>query len=474
MSDVIIGYFRTNTQKAGVTMREKRDPQMSLFHVIPRNEIGRELEAISKIIDENPGILDQVQSDLIGLKDARTGRTGMTAEQVFRCAILKQYRNLTYEELAFHLEDSRSFRAFAKLRMGQKPSSSTLQENVKALSETTWEAANRMVLEYARREGIEKGRTIRLDSTAVETDIHYPTDSSLLVDGVRVITRLLIAGKECTPTPAYCFSDHRRVVKKRAMKILNCKKDNIRKQCYRDLLEIAQRVRGYAMEAIKVLDDFSSADVIETIRARGIAEELRQVIGIFDKVMNQTRRRVLEGEKVPASEKVVSFFEIHTDIIEKGNRETTYGHKVFVVGGDSGLILDCLIQRGNPADSAMFLPLLERQQGLYGKPPRQVAADGGFASQDNLRQAKEIGSKDVSFSKRKGIPVLEMVKSTWVYRKLQNFRAGIEAGISVLKRAFGLTRCTWSGWDGFKQYVRSAIVSYNLLTLAKLKIAATV
>lgn len=455
-------------------MREKRDPQMSLFHVIPRNEIGRELEAISKIIDENPEILDQVQCDLIGMKNAETGRTGMTAEQVFRCAILKQYRNLTYEELAFHLEDSRSFRAFAKLRMGQKPSSSTLQENVKALSETAWDAANRMVLEYARREGIEKGRTVRMDSTAVETDIHYPTDSSLLVDGVRVITRLLMAGKECTPTPAYGFADHRRVVKKRALKILNCKKEGIRKQCYRDLLEIAMRVRGYAMEAIRVLDEFRSPDFLETIRAQGIAEELRQVIETFDKVMDQTRRRVLEGKKVPASEKVFSFFEAHTDIIEKGNRETTYGHKVFVTGGSSGLILDCLIERGNPADSAMFLPLLERQKGLYGRAPRQVAADGGFASQDNLRQAKEKGISDVSFSKRKGIPVLDMVKSSWVYKKLRNFRAGIEANISALKRAFGLTRCTWSGWAGFKQYVRSAVVSYNLLTLARLKIATTV
>jgi len=149
---------------------------MSLFHIITRNEIGKKLEAISKIIDENPKVLDQVQCDLIGMKNAETGRNGMTAEQVFRCAILKQYRSLTYEELAFHLEDSRSFRAFAKLRMGQKPSSSTLQENVKALSETAWEAANRMILEYARRKGIEKGRTIRLDSTAVGTDIHYLTD----------------------------------------------------------------------------------------------------------------------------------------------------------------------------------------------------------------------------------------------------------------------------------------------------------
>jgi transposase, IS5 family len=450
-------------------MREKRDQQLSIFHTLPRNEIGRELEAMSKIIDEIPGILEPVYADLVGLRSADTGRTGMTAEQVFRCAILKQYRSLTYEELAFHLEDSHSFRAFARLSRGQKPSASTLQENVKAMREETWEWANRVVVEHAKKQGREKGRTVRMDSTAVEADIHYPTDSTLLQDGVRIITRLLIQGKGLSPTPAYRFADHRRVVKKRVMKILNSKKETVRKECYRDLIEIALRVKGYAVEAIGILESFDGTDFMTTIRARALAEELKQVVGIFDRVMDQTRRRVMEGEKVPAGEKVVSFFETHTDIIEKGNRETTYGHKLFVVGGNSGLILDCMIERGNPADSAMFLPLLDRQEELYRRPPRQVAADGGFASRDNLTEAKGKGITDVSFSKRRGISVLEMVKSSWVYKKLRNFRAGIEAGISVLKRAFGLTRCTWSGWAGFKQYVRSAIVSYNLLTLARLK-----
>jgi transposase, IS5 family len=454
-------------------MREKRDPQLSVFHILPRNEIGKELEAMSKIIDEIPGILEAVYTDLVGLRSADTGRNGMTAEQVFRCAILKQYRNLTYEELAFHLEDSRGFRAFARMRSGQKPSASTLQENVKAMQEQTWERANRVIVEHAMKQGIEKGRTVRMDSTAVEADIHYPTDSTLLQDGVRIITRLLHGGKQLSPVPAYRVADHRRVLKKRVVKILNTKKETVRKACYRDLIEIALRVKGYAMEAIGILENFDGTDFMTTIQGRALAEELKQVVGILDKVMDQTRRRVIEGEKVPAGEKVVSFFETHADIIEKGNRETTYGHKLFVVGGSSGLILDCMIERGNPADSAMFLPLLDRQEELYRRAPRQVAADGGFASRDNLREAKGKGITDVSFSKRRGISVLEMVKSCWVYKRLRNFRAGIEAGISVLKRAFGLTRCTWSGWAGFKQYVRSAIVSYNLLTFARLQMNTT-
>ena len=451
-------------------MRAKMDPQRNLFHTFPRNQVGRELEAISQILDETREVLEGVYDDLIGVKNPMTGRSGMTGEQVLRCAILKQYRELTYEELAFHLSDSRSFQVFARLG-GKSPSASTLQENIKSLSEETWEEIGRIIIGYARSQGIEKGRKIRIDSTAVEADVHYPTDSTLLQDVIRVITRCLARGKELSPAPAYAFSNHNRVVKKRELKILNSKKENERKKCYRDLLDIAGRVRGYVAEAIGVLQDFESDDILETCVARTIAEKLQRAVGLMDRIMDQTRRRVIEGEKVPASEKVVSIFECHTDILEKGNRETTYGHKLFVVGGQSGMILDSVIERGNPADSAMLLPMLERQEELFGRPPRQVAGDGGFASRENLEKAKARGIKDVSFSKRKGISVLDMVKSSWVYKKLRNFRAGIEANISVLKRAFGLTRCTWSGWDGFRQYVRSAIVSYNLLVLARIKTA---
>ena len=458
----------TITQWVGAKMREKRVTQQNIFHILASTEIGRELEAISNLLNENRQILDYVYDDLVALKDPETGRLGMTAEQVLRCAILKQYRNLTYEELAFHLVDSRSFRAFAKLEWGQKPAASTLQENIKSVSEATWETINRVIIGYAAKQDLEKGRTIRMDSTAVEADIHYPTDSTLLQDGIRIITRLLIEGKRLYPTPGYTFSDHRRVVKRRVIQILNSKKDEVRKKCYRDLIEIALRMKGYGVEAIGVLESFRSPLSDAVLDARVLAEKLERVIDILSRVIEQTRRRVIEGETVPASEKVVSFFECHTDIIEKGNREITYGHKLFLVGGASGLIIDCVMERGNPADSAKYLDLLDRQEEIYGRFPRQASADGGFASKDNLRKAKERGVGDVSFSKRRGLAVLDMVKSSWVYKKLKNFRAGIEANISVLKRAFGLTRSTWSGWAGFKQYVRSAIVAYNLLTLGRL------
>jgi transposase, IS5 family len=453
-------------------MRQKFTSQMSLFSPMAKNSIVKELEQISKILDANPLLMDLVFQDLVKTSRPDTGRQGLTAEQVLRCALLKQYRQLTYEELAFHLEDSDAFRSFSRLEMGQYPGKSILQENIKTIREETWETILGEILAYANQEKIETGKVVRIDSTAVETAIHHPTDSTLLGDGIRIITRWLTEGKELISTPSYHFSDHRRVVKKRVMTILNARKDTIRQSAYRDLLHYAQLVKGYALEAIAELTIYEGRTLTDTFTGRELARKLARAAGILTKVIDQTDRRVFKGEKVPASEKIVSFFEEHTDIIVKGKRETEYGHKVFLSGGSSTMILGCLILRGNPADSDQYQSLLEQHRQQYGRMPRQVTADGGFASQDNVIFAKENHVKDAVFARKRGLTILEMAKSNWVYKKLRNFRAGIEAGISALKRAFGLDRCTWSGWEGFKRYVLSSIVSYNLLVLARIKLAS--
>jgi IS5 family transposase len=453
-------------------MRRKFNPQLNLFTIMARNQIAQELQQISQVLDAASQVLELAYQDLVRSSCPTTGREGMTAEQVLRCAILKQYRQLTYEELAFHLEDSSSFRGFSRLEMGQYPCKSILQQNIKALREETWQALHQEIIGYAKQEKIESVRKVRIDATAVETDIHHPTDSTLLADGIRVITRWLAEGKELTPAPCYQFSDHRRVAKKRVLTILNTRKEQVRRSAYQDLLLYAGKVRDYAVAAIPELSAHQALVMDELFAGRVLAEKLARAVGILDKVIDQTDRRVFKGEQVPASEKVVSFFEDHTDIIVKKRRETEFGHKIFLTGGTSTLILDCLIVRGNPADTEQYAPMLQRQQALYGRMPRQVSVDGGFASKDNLAFAKAHEIKDAVFAKKRGLSVLDMARSAWVYKKLRNFRAGIEAGISTLKRAFGLDRCTWKGWAGFGRYVRSSIVSYNLLVLARTKLAA--
>jgi transposase, IS5 family len=169
------------------------------------------------------------------------------------------------------------------------------------------------------------------------------------------------------------------------------------------------------------------------------------------------------------SDKLVSLFEPHADIIVKGGRQVQYGHKLNLATGKSGLVLDVVIEAGNPADAERFLPMLDRHIARTGAPPRQTAADGGYASRANLVAAKHRGVADVAFHKKCGIAIADMVKSPSVYRRLRNFRAGIEAVVSWFKRAYGGGRCTWRGLQHFKAYVWSAVVAHNLVLLARLK-----
>ena len=201
-------------------------------------------------------------------------------------------------------------------------------------------------------------------------------------------------------------------------------------------------------------------------------EKIRHYLPLIERVISQTERRVFDGDAVPASEKLVSLFEPHADIIVKGGREVQYGHKINLSTGRGGLILDVVVETGNPADAERFLPMLERHIARHGKPPRQMASDGGYASGDNITEAKALGVADVAFHKKRGLNIEAMVKSRWVYRKPRNFRAGIEANISCLKRAFGLARCTWRGLAHFKSYIWSSVVAYNLALVARLALAA--
>ncbi len=199
--------------------------------------------------------------------------------------------------------------------------------------------------------------------------------------------------------------------------------------------------------------------------------QIRHYRPLIEQIIAQTERRVLAGEAVQAGDKLVSLFEPHADIIVKGSRDVDYGHKLNLTTGRSGLILDLVIEPGNPADSERFLSMLERHIAVWDQAPRQAAADGSYASRENLRRAKACGVRDMAFHKKSGLKVEDMVKSKWVYRKLRNFRAGIEAGISCLKRAYGLGRCTWRGLDHFKTktYVWSSVVAYNLALFTRLK-----
>lgn len=429
----------------------------------------RELEVISEIIDATPTICECVLQDLNRGKifTHRTGARGMSADQILRATIIMRIFEFTYEELAFHISDSRSLRRFCRIGFADKGfKKSALNANIKSLSEETWQIILRDLLGYAEKENIEKGRKARIDCTVVESNIHKPFDSVQLWDCVRVLTRLLQTARDHFGT-AIIFSDHKRVAKRRMVGIQYAKGEKQRQPLYKDLLKITRKVIGYARRAEGTLAQLSSVD----IRALALLNEIRHYAALSEQVYDQTYRREIQGEAVPAQQKVVSIFEDHTDIIIKDRRDTYYGHKICLTGGASNLILDCVILEGNPADTDLVEQMLDRQKQIYGRYPLKVALDGGFASKDNLAAAKQREIKDVCFAKKRGLEETAMCRSEYVYKKLRRFRAGIEAGISWLKRSFGLTRCTWKGFSSFKCYVLASVVAANLLTMARKKLA---
>ena len=443
-------------------MRQERTIQARIFDVFSEHELGRELKGMSNLLDQYGEICAWVAAGLSrhGLKP--TGRKGLPAEAALRAGLLKQHRQLSYAELAFHLGDSASFRAFARLPVHWTPKKAVLQKTVTAISAETWERISRQLQHQAKQVKVEAGEMLRLDSTVTDAPIHPPSDSSLLWDGVRVMVRLLAEAEDLAP--GLDWHNHSRRAKRRNQSIQFCRRANKRKKLYRDLIKISCVTLGYVRAASARLSAAPADLEVEAWLAAA-----RHYLPLIERIIEQTERRVLDGEQVPAGDKLVSLFEPHTDIIVKGAREVQYGHKLNLGTGKSGMILDLVIEDGNPADVDRFQPMLERHIAHYGKAPRQSAADGGFASTDNLAYAKAAGVKDMAFHKKRGLHVEDMVKSNWVYRKLRNFRAGIEANISCLKRVYGLGRCTWKGLEHFKAYVWSAVVAYNLALFARLK-----
>jgi IS5 family transposase len=306
----------------------------------------------------------------------------------------------------------------------------------------------------------------------VESNIHAPFDSELLFDATRVLARVLTQVKAELHGLVFSFSDHRRRAKRRNLGIMNAKNGEERKKLYRDLVLVTENTIGYGEQCLQRFKSFTASSLEEYALATKAREQLQTFLPLARQVVCQTSRRIFEGESVPAQEKIVSIFEPHTDIIRKDRRDTYYGHKICLTGGASNLILDCVVLEGNPADSELTEMMLDRQNMLYGRYPLKASFDGGFSSIKNLEKArKKEGLKDICFSKGRGLAVDEMCRSNWVYKQLRNFRAGIESGISWLKRSLGLDRCTWKGFESFKSYVWASIVSANLLTLARKQLA---
>jgi len=442
-------------------MRETRVTQASLFDNYSKHEYGFQLKSLSRVLDEHTEILTLIKKDLINSSTKKAGRNGLSVESVFRCLLLKQQLGISYEQLVFHLTDSMTYRTFARLSDGVSPSRSGLQSTIRSIKPETLEA----IYKQLSKNWIEKGsmnlEKIRIDSTIVDSNITPPSDSQLLNDSVRVLSRYFTKAKFQTGVKIR-FTDKRKSSKSLAFSIFNAK-NSVKEMLYPKLLILTRVVLKQADSALEKVK--SEAKI--TPKTQKWINDVEHYKALMQKIMNQTQRRVIDKDKVDSSEKIVSIFEDHTDIIVKGFREVRYGHKVNLSTEKNGFITYFSIEEGNPADKDLFLPVLKAHENTYNKLPESSVCDGGYASKNNVHEGRSMGLKHVVFHKRVGITLQSMGVKTKTFKKLLNFRAGVEGNISELKRAFGAGKAKWKGYDGFKAFVWSSVLSYNLIRMAR-------
>lgn len=442
-------------------MRETHTAQSSIFDFYSQHELGVHLERLSGLLDEFPQIMPMLEKDLIDDGCQEVGRRGLSVESIFRCMLLKQKLRLSYEQLSFHLSDSPTYRSFARLALNESPSKSALQANIRGIRPETLEGVFKLLAAKGYEQGEVDLSKVRMDSTVVRSNIAPPSDSQLLNDGVRVLSRYLAKSRAMTGIKIR-FKDFRKASRSLSARIFYAKKAE-KDVLYREMLALVDKVMGQVDRA---------REQVQGSVYLGRDPWLADITHYYDltaRVVDQTRRRVIDGEKVPASDKVVSLFEEHSDIIIKGQREVDYGHKLNIASDAQGLLTSVTIEQGNPADTERYLPVLDDHEALYGCYPGAVAADGGYASVDNLKAARKAGIKRVMFHKKKGLTVSAMGVKQKTYDALRDFRAGIEGNISELKRAFGMGKALWKKHDGFKAYVWSSVLCYNLTRMVRIR-----
>lgn len=444
-------------------MREICDTQMRLEFYQSHSKMSKKLKEISEILQKDMSFLEKVAEDFKTPKGSPAGAKGMTIEQVVRVAILKQLRQLGYEELYDELNDNISYRRFAKIHEGEVPKKMTLNENIKRISPEGWEEIHKVIIKTAKELDVEEGKSVRMDSTGVESNIHYPTDGELLWDCVRVIDRIIEGVMDEYPEMEIVYHNHTKRAKKRRYRIVNTSSKEKRVEAYRDLLKVSRVTGKYGESCVEQLEKKVRQGDIE---ARVYKEDLTGYLESLNTIINQAERRVLNEEKVEAKDKLVSIFETHSDILAKGKRKVIFGHKILLSGGKSNLILDCMIERGNWSDAEYFEKGINRLKERYDVHPEEITTDGGFASKGNYDMAVGKGIKKVLFTKNCSSKIVELVKTSRAYKRLRKFRAGIEGCISAGKRSYGLSRCTWKGWRSFQSYVWLGVIAFNLSIMA--------
>jgi IS5 family transposase len=424
------------------------------------------LQSISDFLDDQNDMIEQVRCDLIrGLKNAKTGRSGMTPQQILRSLVLMRIKNWDYRELRERIADGCTLRQFTDFYCLPVPRHDAFHRGFNRLTPATLKAINELVVQAAVKLGLEDGERLRVDTTVVQTDIHHPTDNTLLWDVVRVVTRLIGRLAEALGRRRIKgFRDRTRSARRRMQEIQRMtpkRRHEHQAGRYRELIGIAEEVLESARKALRQTRKSLGKDIIAKLVVAETRKEIEHFCDLGDRVIDQSRRRVLNGEQVPTAEKLYSIFEPHTDLIKRGKVQTPieFGHKVFPAESARGLITQYEVLDGNPVDEKHVVVSLERHRKTFGDVPKLYGSDRGFFSEGNVTACKQQGVKVVCIPQRGGskTPEREAYEKTPEFKDGQRFRAGIEGRISVLFRGRGMKRCLAEGRERFELWVATAV-----------------
>ncbi len=457
-------------------LRERYDPY-SLFAAVPQLQLAfePELAELDRVLDDEP-LFRLVRDDLVRRypRTADLGRPSTPVEVVLRLLVVKHLYSWSYEDTERFVADSLVLRQFCRLALEPVPHHTTLLRWANLIRPATMHRLLDRVVALACAARATRGRQLRTDSTVVETDVHHPSDSRLLADGVRVLSRLVgraraVVGAAVDAAGAL-FRDRTRAAKKLSRAIGatmargRARAEQRRRDLYDRLLAVAQASRRQAERVRRVLDDAPGA------AANRLRAALDRFAPLVDRVVDQTTRRVRRGEPVPAAEKVLSLFAPHTALIQRGKarQPTEFGARVVLDEVDGGIVSRDDVLPGNPPDARGLPTSLAHHRARFGRPPVLLAGDRGTDSPENERTAQEAGVARVALPKPgHTTPDRRAHERQRWFRRAQRFRSGIEGRISLLRRRFGWRRCRYHGAAGLERWVGWGVLAHDRRVVAR-------
>jgi IS5 family transposase len=448
------------------------------------NEYYAKYEAISTILDETPAIIDAIHDDLgaaleeAAVEDRRGAKFKFTSDTILRIVLCQVIEGRSLRQIIIRIDDSNFLRHFVRIYNGPMIDFTAFCKLKNLIKPETWKKVNGLLAEAAVEEQWIEGHQVRLDTTAVETNIHWPTDSSLLWDTYRTLARSIERIREIEPVGV---GDRRlllRKAKRLHQKIARKASRNPRsaktlEPLYMKLFRLVENLLRWSGEIAESLARKISQQRYAPLIRERMASCLKELVhyqGLGERVLDQARRRIIDKESVPNEEKIFSIFEPHTELLKRGKagKPIEFGHMIQIQQVNGKFITGYEIFETKPVEHKLVEPALERHKALFGQYPDTLAADKGYYERmEKIERLSETVQLVAIAKKGKRTQEQTRRETDPVFRHAQRFRAGVEGTISFLKRVLGLFRCYNKGWEHYTAAIGAAILAHNLLILAR-------